>query len=225
MRYKRSLFDADDTLFDFQAGNRRAVGLLMEELGLASPTVYDEYQRINHACWEALDRGEMTQDVLYVERFRRFLAEKGRSDDPQVVADRFGELLGMQAILLENALRVTEEISAKLPVVILTNGITVIQKRRMALSPLKDLISDLVISQEVGISKPDPRIYLHALKGVDPKDALMVGDSLKSDILGANRAGIDACWYNPGKKPLSGDVHAEYVIHDLLQLPAIALQE
>lgn len=224
MKYKKILMDADDTLFDFQAGNRRAVNLLMEELGLASPTVFDEYQVINHACWEALDRGEMTQEVLHVERFRRFLSSKNRDDDPKTIADRFAGLLGMQAILYENALEVVGEIAKQLPVIILTNGITVIQKKRMSLSPLKDRIAGLVISQEFGVSKPDPRIYLHALDGVDPKDALMVGDSLKSDILGANRAGIDACWYNPKNKPLDNTVHAEYIIDDLTQLPAIALQ-
>jgi len=224
MKYKRILMDIDDTLFDFQAGNRRAVGLLMEELGLASPTVFDEYQAINHACWEALDRGEMTQEVLHVERFRRFLAGKNRDDDPKPIADRFAELLGMQAILFDHALEVVGEISKHVPVIVLTNGITVIQKKRMSLSPLKDVISGMVISQEFGVSKPDPRIYLHALGDVAPSEALMVGDSLKSDILGANRAGIDACWYNPHNKPLPNDVHAEYIIHDLLSLPAIALQ-
>ena len=56
MRYKLILIDLDDTLFDFQAGNRIAVNQLMEELGLASPTVFDEYQSVNHACWQALER-------------------------------------------------------------------------------------------------------------------------------------------------------------------------
>ena len=224
MKYKRILMDIDDTLFDFQAGNRRAVGLLMEELGLASPTVFDEYQAINHACWEALDRGEMTQEVLHVERFRRFLAGKNRDDDPKPVADRFASLLGEQAILFDHALDVVGEISRKIPVIVLTNGITVIQKKRMSLSPLKDVISGMVISQEFGVSKPDPRIYLHELDGVAPSEALMVGDSLKSDILGANRAGIDACWYNPKGKELDGGVHAQYIISDLRELPAIALQ-
>ena len=108
MRYKCVLMDIDDTLFDFMPGNRNAIAQLMEELGLSSPTVFEEYQAINHACWEALERGEMTQEILHVERFRRFLASKGRDDDPKAVADRFAQLLGQQAIWLpgaENLLR------------------------------------------------------------------------------------------------------------------------
>ena len=223
MKYKRILIDLDDTLFDFQAGNRRAVNMLMEELGMASPTVFDEYQVINHACWEALDRGEMTQDVLHVERFRRFLASKNRDDDPKPVADRFAQLLGMQAIPIEHSLEVVSEIAAKVPVILLTNGITVIQKKRISLSPLKDIVAGMVISQEVGVSKPDPRIFEYALDGIDPAVALMVGDSLTSDMLGANRAGVDACWYNPKNKPLAGDVHITYEIKELRELLPIAL--
>ncbi len=224
MRYNLILLDLDDTIFDFQAGNRNAVNELTAELGLSSPTVFDEYQVINHACWEALDRGEMTQEVLHVERFRRFLASKNRDDDPKPVADRFAELLGRQAIPMPGAEEMLSAIAARLPIVALTNGITVIQKKRISLSPLKDIVAGMVISQEVGVSKPDPRIFEYALDGVAPAEALMVGDSLTSDILGANRAGVDACWYNPKGKPLTGNVHVEYEISDLRQLPKLCLE-
>ena len=225
MRYKLILLDADDTIFDFQAGNRRAVAALMAELGLSSPTVFDEYQAINYACWQALDRGEMTQDVLHVERFRRFLAQKGRSDDPARVADRFAELLGGQAILFPGAEEVVKALSERLPVAILTNGITAIQKRRMSISPVRRWISRLVISQEAGVSKPDPGIFRIALDGVDPKDALMIGDGVGSDVAGANAAGIDMCWYNPGGKTLPEGLHAEYEIRALADCLPIAFQE
>ena len=225
MKYKRILMDIDDTLFDFQAGNRRAVNLLMDELGLASETVFDEYQAINHACWEALERGEMTQAVLHVERFRRFLALKGRSDDPKTVADRFAELLGSQAIPYPFAEELVRTLSERVPVVLLTNGITVIQKHRMTLTPIRNWIAGMVISQEAGVSKPDPRIFELALDGVAPEDALMVGDSIASDVRGANNAGIDVCWYNPKGKPLPEGVHAEYTVSRLEDILPVALQE
>ena len=126
MKYKCILMDIDDTIFDFMPGNRNAIAALMEELDLASPTVFDEYQAINHACWEALERGEMDQGQLHVERFRRFLAKKGRSNDPEAVADRFATLLGQQVIPLPHAEETVKAISERLPVILLTNGITVI---------------------------------------------------------------------------------------------------
>ena len=225
MRYKRILMDLDDTLFDFPTGNRRAVGQLMEELGLSSPTIFEEYQDINHACWEALERGEMTQERLHVERFRRFLAQKGRGDDPAAVADRFAELLGQQTIPLPHAEETVRAIAQRLPVVLLTNGITVIQRRRLAHARIRQWFSDVIISQEVGLSKPDPRIFELALGGVDRRDALMIGDGLRSDVQGANRAGIDICWYNPQGKPLPEDLHVEYEIQDLRDCVAIALMD
>ncbi len=225
MRYKLILLDADDTIFDFQAGNRKAFNLLAEELDIASPTVFEEYQVFNHACWEALERGEMNQETLHVERFRRFLTAKNLPNDPKTVAERFAFLLGQQAIPFPHAEEVVKQLSEKLPVVILTNGITVIQKSRMALSPIKDWVSRVVISQEAGFSKPDPRLFELALDGVSPKDALMIGDGTQSDVLGANRAGIDMCWYNPKGKPLPEGMHVEYEIRDLREIPGIALAD
>ena len=225
MRYKCVLMDIDDTLFDFMPGNRKAIALLMEELGLSSPTVFDEYQAINHACWQALERGEMDTGTLHVERFRRFLSEKQLDDDPERVADRFAQLLGQQVIPLPYAEETVKALSERLPVILLTNGITVIQKRRMAASPIRHWISGMVISQEVGCSKPDPNIFEIALNGVDPRDALMIGDGTGSDVLGANRAGVDVCWYNPKGKALPDGLHVEYEIQDLRQCLAIATQQ
>lgn len=223
MRYKLILMDADDTIFDFQAANRTAVGLLMEELGLSSPTIFDEYQAINHACWEALERGEMTQEVLHVERFQRFLSSKGRNDDPKKTADRFAELLGSQAISLPGAEETVKALCEQRKVVIVTNGITQIQKGRMSRSPIRKWVHGVVISQEVGAAKPGKRIFEIALGDVDAKDALMIGDSAQSDVKGANNAGIDVCWLNPKGKTLPEGVHAEYEIQDIRDCLPIAL--
>lgn len=225
MRYKCVLMDIDDTLFDFMPGNRNAVALLMEELGLSSPSVFDEYQAINHACWEALERGEMNQAQLHVERFRRFLSMKGRNDDPECVAARFAELLGQQVIPLPHAEETVKALSEKLPVILLTNGITVIQKSRLANSSIREWVTGVVISQEAGVAKPDPRIFEIALDGIDPRDALMIGDGTGSDVLGANRAGVDVCWFNPRGKALPEGLHAEYEIRDIRECIAIATRE
>ena len=222
MRSSLILMDADDTIFDFQAGNRKAVGMLMEELGLSSPTVFEEYQQINHACWQALERGEMDQETLHVERFRRFLRLKGREDDPKRVADRFAGLLGQQAIPLPGAEETVERLAREREIVILTNGITPIQKSRMARSPVRNWISRMVISQEVGTSKPDPRIFEIAMGNTPREKVLMIGDGLQSDVRGANNAGVDVCWFNPRKTPLPNDLHTEYEIHDIRDCLPIA---
>lgn len=218
--YKAVLMDADDTIFDFGAGNRRAVDTLMDEIGYHHPDRFEQYQEINHACWAALEKGEMTQAELQVARWARFLERYGLSHDAETTANRFVEILGRQVILLPHAEEAMKFIAARLPVVILTNGITTVQKSRMAKSAVRDYISDLVISQEVGISKPNPAIFRYALDklGLKADEVIMIGDSPSSDILGANNAGIDACWYNPKGKTLPEGVHAKYVITDLKQI-------
>ena len=224
MRYDKILIDLDDTLLDFHTANRRAVAALMEELNLASDTVFDEYQAVNHACWAALERGEMDQETLHVERFRRFLASKNRGDDPARTADRFAVLLGRQAMEIPGAYEMLRAIAARRPVVFLSNGITAIQRARLSRSRLTEFAAKVVISQEAGVSKPDPRIFEIALDGTAPERALMIGDGIKSDVLGANRAGVDVCWFNAEGKTLSEGVHAQYEAQSPEEIPPIALQ-
>ncbi len=203
MKYKVILFDNDDTLMDFQAGNRIAVNRLMDELGYFHPDRYEQYQAVNHACWAALERGEIAQSEVRLRRFTRLYDLYPIPGNPAEASERFVTLLGEQSILLPHAEEVVRAIAAHLPVVIVTNGMTVIQKSRLARSALKDLISGMVISEELGVSKPRPGIFYEALRplGVSPKDALMIGDGANSDIRGANNAGIDACWLNPSGAP------------------------
>ena len=226
MRYKAVLMDVDDTLFDFQAGNRNAVNALMDEIGYFHPDRYDQYEEINLQCWAELEQEKLTQDELRTARFARFYGKYGIARDAYADGERFVELLGRQSIMLPHALETVERIAAKLPVLIVTNGITEVQKSRLALSPLQGVVAGMVISEEAGASKPNPKIFDCALKrlGVARGDALMVGDGINSDIRGANNAGIDACWLNPGGKALPKGVHAEYVITDIRQCVEIALR-
>lgn len=225
MRYKAILFDVDDTLLDFQTGNHNAVNQLMDELGYHDPDRYDQYEAVNLKCWRELEAGLLTQSQLKVARFVRFFDRYPVRGDPRWAAERFVTLLGRQSILLPHALETVARIAQRLPVAIVTNGITDIQRSRMALSPLKDYVAEMVISEEVGVSKPRPGIFIIALDrlGVKPRDALMVGDGVNSDIRGANNAFIDACWYNPEGRALPEGVHAEYVISDIRQCAEIAL--
>ena len=227
MRYRAVLFDADETLFDFQAGNRNAVSQLMDELGYHHPDRYAQYEAINQQCWAALEQGRMTHPQLQLARFERFFERYRVDGDAARAAARFPVLLSRQSILLPHAEGVVRAIAARLPVAIVTNGATVTQKGRLARSPIRDAISGMVISEEAGVSKPRPEIFLMALEplGVEPRDALMIGDGVNSDIRGANNAGIDACWYNPGGKTLPDGVRAEYTVSDLRQCVPIALAE
>ena len=227
MRYRGILMDADDTIFDFKAANHRAVGLLLNEIGYDHPEGYEQYQAVNHACWQALEKGKMTPGELKLARWARFFTQYNIDCDALTASKRFVELLGEQSILLPHAEEAVRAIAAARPVVILTNGITDVQKHRMAGSALRDLKLDMVISEEVGASKPDPAIFEIALSrlGMARGEVLMIGDGITSDVIGANRAGIDVCWFNPGGKTLPDGVHAEYEVADIRACVEIAVNE
>ena len=166
----------------------------------------------------------MDQETLHVERFRRFLASKNRADDPARTANRFAELLGQQSVEIPGAYEMLRAIAARRSVVFLSNGITAIQRARLSRSRLTEYAAKVVISQEAGVSKPDPRIFEIALDGTAPERALMIGDGIRSDVLGANRAGVDVCWFNAEGKTLPEGVRAQYEAHSPEEIPPIALQ-
>ena len=226
-RYDVLLCDADDTLFDFLKAEANAFAIACEAAGFSStPELLSLYSRINDALWKELERGGITQAVLRVRRFEQFLEATGRPGDPAAIADIYAEALGRQAIPLEGALEAVTRWSEILPVVIVTNGISQIQRGRMALSPIRHVISGMVVSEEVGVAKPDPRMLFEAMRvaGVeDPRRALMLGDSLTSDIAGAANAGVDACWFNRHGKKNERGLPIRYEITSLLEVDDILL--
>lgn len=224
MRYDAVLFDIDDTLLDFQEAERRALDKMLRHYALCTPLAEKTYRACNEACWRALERGEIDQATLRYKRFRDFLFMMNRADDPKAVGDFYMNALSQEGVLLPGALEAVREIAARVKVGAVTNGIAFIQHGRLDASPIRPYLSALVISEEIGAAKPNPRILHQALKelgGVSPSRALLVGDSLASDMACARNAGVDGCWYNPGHKPRPADMPLAWEIDDLAQLKDI----
>ena len=157
MRYDVLLCDADNTLFDFNKAEENAFAIACEEMGFSStPELLATYSAINEALWKLLEQGKIEQSVLRVRRFEQFLAAIHRDGDAQRMCDAFVEALGRQSVPLDGAVEAVRRWSAKIPVVIVTNGIAQVQRGRMAKSELRPYISGLVISEEVGAAKPNP---------------------------------------------------------------------
>lgn len=224
MRYKGIFIDADDTLFDFQAGERVAAGRTLEFLGIRRPGALEAYSQINAALWRELEQGLITQAQLKVKRFELLMERYGVDGNAAAVAEFYVEALSEQSMLLPGALEAVERIAEKLPVSIVTNGISKVQRGRIGRSPLRRLIRDFVVSEEIGFAKPDPRVLEIALKnlGVAARDALMAGDG-PADMRCARNAGVDGCWVNPHGKALPEDLRPQYEISEISRLPDIAL--
>jgi YjjG family noncanonical pyrimidine nucleotidase len=228
MGYEVLLSDADGTLFDFKAGEVNAIRAVFDLFGVANtPENAALYHRVNDEQWKLLEQGGITQKVLRVLRFEQFLEAIGRSDlNAQVMAETYANALGRQSVPIEGAIEAIARWSQIVPVIIVTNGISKIQHGRMNGSEVRHYIRGMVISEEVGAAKPDPKmleIGMDMAKVTDKSRVLMLGDSLSSDIAAAANAGIDACWYNPKKNANTKGLPVRYEITDLNDVDGILL--
>lgn len=208
-RYDVILLDADMTLLDFTRSEREALRRTLTKWGLLyDETVQAAYSRINDALWAAFARGEVDQDFLVVERFAALLRLYPGGCAPQDLNHDYELFLGEEAYLLDGAEEFCRALGgAGLTLAIATNGLPAAQRGRYMRTGLDKLIPHLFISIELGAAKPQPAFFDRALEELSVTDrsrVVMVGDSLESDILGANRAGLDSIWYNPGGKKLTG---------------------
>jgi len=129
-------------------------------------------------------------------------------------------------VLVEGALEVCAALSEHGEIGIVTNGVEHIQQRRIASSGLGSFLSFVATSEACGYAKPDVRIFDYAAgmaRAFVPEASIIVGDRLDADILGANRFGIDSCWFNPGRAPNASEARPSFEVarlHELL--PALA---
>jgi len=225
-KYKSLFFDADDTLFDYPRAERAALRACLLEFGLRIERgiLIDSYRRHNLELWQAFERGETDQASLRVERFRRLANEFGIPDLPlDRISSFYLEALSGQPQLFPGALATVRALTKKFPLALITNGIAAVQRRRFAASPITRYFQAVVISEEVGVAKPDPRIFAPALQkiGVEAGDVLYVGDSVTSDMAAARNAGMDFCWFNPAGTPVPAGYAPAFIIAAIKELPRL----
>lgn len=225
MPYPYLLFDADNTLFDFDQAERNAHLLLCRAHGLAfSEEGYQLYHKCNADLWRDFDRGLCTKEYLLVERFRRYLAITGERADPEALNRDHLRALGEGAMLLPGAEELCRVLSRDHRLYLLTNAVASVQKTRFANSAIAPYFQGVFISEEVGVGKPDPAYFeyvFRAVPGLTRDNALVIGDSLTSDIQGANNAGLPCCWFNPKGQPRPQGLRIDYEIRALEELYAI----
>lgn len=220
------MFDADNTLFDFDKAEYHAFGKALRVNGfeLDYEYAYKLYHGINKSLWEEFEKGEVTKAVLTIRRFEKTFEKLGIKCEPESFNQLYMKLLGDGNFLYAGAEDICRKLCARCRLFIITNGVGTTQRRRFDASPIKPYFEDIFISEEIGFQKPDKRYFDSVFKKIpeiNPSSALVVGDSLTSDIKGANNAGLDSCWYNPKKLPAYTDMSYTYMITDLKELEAI----
>ena len=204
MKHKLFLFDLDDTLLDFKASEQLSFDRTMRALGLGSTPdgLFARYQAINTALWQSFEQGTVAKEFLKVERFRKTFLETGLDLDPEAASRLYLESLSDTVVLIDGARALCETLAGIGEVGIITNGVEHIQHRRIASSGLRDHVSFVATSEACGHAKPDSRFFDYTVKmarAFSHAETIIVGDRLDADILGANRFGIESCWFNPGR--------------------------
>lgn len=204
MKYEFLLFDADHTLFDFNKSEYFALKNALDFYSLPSTNdVIERYSVINIKYWKMLERGEIDKKSLMLARFVEFAKEYGFEDKAEVLSDLYMTNLAREAHLFEGALEMVEKLSKKYRLFIITNGVKSTQDGRFGISPITKYFEKIFISEVIGAEKPS-KVFFDAvengIEGYSREKAIVIGDSLSSDIKGALNTGIDCIWYNPIKK-------------------------
>lgn len=228
MRYPYLLFDADNTLFDFDAAEKRAHMLLCQSRGVPfTEEGYALYRRCNAELWRDFDRGLCSKEFLLVERFRRYLEISGQTGDPEQLNREHLRALGESAVLLPGAEALCRDLAADHQLYLATNAVESVQRARFARSAIRPYFRDIFISEAIGCGKPSPAYFdyiLRTVPGMTRDNCLLIGDSLSSDIQGANNAGIACCWYNPSGLPRPEGLRIDWEARSLEEVGAIAGQ-
>lgn len=227
MRYDIVLLDADMTLWDFVASEKCALADVTLSLGVEiTPEMEAYYHKVNAHVWHLFDLKEIDREELTTRRFREYLDFLGVGDDPAEVNHRYEEALGNYSIMLDGAEDMSRRLAEHCPLYILTNGLHTAQTGRFNKSPIKPYIKEMFISQDMGTQKPDREYFEQVFAAIgltDRSRAVMVGDSLYSDIKGGINAGVDTIWYNPEHKSPNPDIVPTYEVDTMEKIIEIIL--
>lgn len=228
-KYYCILFDADNTLLDFDAAESKALADTLRNYGIEPDAeTVQTYRTINEELWRQLEKGQLRRDKLMAERFTRFLkAVDAAGNGAEMNKFYLDKLSTHPDLAAPNVLDVLKELSEVATLAVVTNGFDRVQSRRVAESGMKDFIEEVFVSEKLDSEKPNRKIFDAALRslGVENREhVLMVGDSLTSDIQGGINAGLDTCWYNPNHTENPGKVCPTYEISNLEELYPLVME-
>ena len=241
-QYKAVFIDWDDTIGDFIGAAKLALQEMYEKYNLSDYFASLEefvslYKPHNIELWDQYGKDLVTKDFLRIDRFLwplqhgsrvgERLKVKGERQEVAALAEQLSEdflnLTTAHFSLLEGAEELVRYLAKKYPLTVVTNGFVEVQYEKFDKSGLRDCFAHIVLSEEVGCQKPNPRIFEEALRmnGVSAAEAVMIGDSWNSDIQGAINAGIDQIWVRKSKDPLPEGQSATYLVQSLSEVMEI----
>ncbi len=225
MKFQTIFLDLDDTILDFGAAERTAISRTFRDIGL-EPTeaLLARYRTLNEAQWEAFERGELTREQVLLRRFELLFAELGVHYDVEATEDRYRGYLGQGHYFVDGAPELLDYLSPKYDLYLASNGVAETQYSRLESAGISHYFKEIFISETTGHHKPERAYFEYCFARIpnfDPARALIIGDSLTSDIRGGHNAGIHTCWFNPRRKPQNPEIPPDFEIHRLDELKEI----
>ena len=218
--YKYLLFDLDNTLLDFTKAEARALKSTFDKFNIPyNDTNVSLFRKFNLKYWSLFEEGKISKERLLVKRFEDFFAsiniDKVNPDEFNVY---YLDQLTNGSEEIDDAYFLLDNLN-NYDISIITNGVSLTQRKRISKSRLNKYFNHLYISDEIGYQKPKVEFFDYVVKDLnikDKKEVLLIGDSLTSDISGGIQYGIDTVWFNP--KKLDSLVKPTYIINNLKEL-------
>ena len=226
--FKVLLWDLDNTILDFNLAQRNSLIHLFERhsLGECTDDIIDKFTEINTRHWQMLERGELTKKALGKSRFKELLEYCGKTGaaNPAELDREFEDGICHTISFIDDSFGLLGYLKRDYALYCITNGDKDVQRQRIKVSMLHKVFRDVFISAEIGFDKPSKEFFDKVLKSIIPcekEEILIIGDSLTSDMRGANNAGIKCCWFNPDGSPKPDDIKIDYEIkslHEVLEI-------
>mgnify|MGYP004599988421 FL=1 len=228
-KYNCIMMDIDNTLLDFDAAERKALLETLQQFSLpCDEAAVSRYHEINSSLWGELNKGKIRRDKLVIERFDRFVKEIGAAAKATELNRAYTEHLATHADVIPGAEEALQELAEVATMIAVSNGTESVERGRLKLSGFEKYFDDIFISEAVGVSKPNPKIFQMAMRklGIEHSDkVLVVGDSLSADIQGGVNAGLDTCWVNMNGLENESGLTPTYEVKALRELYPIVMEE
>lgn len=222
--FKIILWDIDRTLLDFDLCEKNSLKAQFKKFKL--PECTDEictlYSKINMKHWQMLERGEISKEQVLTMRFDELFDELGISGvDSTQFTRAYENGIADTTAFIENSPEIIKSLKGKYLQYAVTNGALNVQTKRLKNSGFDKIFDGVFISDEVGFEKPSREFFDYVFSCIpkcEKSEIIIVGDSLTSDMLGGNNAGIVTCWYNPEKKQKPDNLRIDYQIKELSEI-------
>lgn len=225
MPYNWILFDVDNTLFDFDRAEKSALSNALTNAGITPEEyMFGLYNTINKACWQDFEEGKISRQTLRTIRFEKFFGAIGADLEIPGFAVSYLQYLSQGAFLYDGVEILLANLAENYKIGLITNGLKEVQRPRLERSGIQHYFNMVVVSDEVGASKPDAAFFdfaFHQMGKPGKEEAIVIGDSLSADIAGGNNYGLHTCWYNPEKIPNTLGITPTYEIHALEAIKTI----